>query len=205
MGAAVKPINSGNSPLGRGRRKHEPRSPIDKAKAYEVVWNNVSGLFDAVRPYEAPCFVYFIGEEHGPIKIGHSKDPIGRIRSMQTGNPRRLRIEHVLLGDMSLEKLLHEFWEPYAIRSAAKAGKPNASPGTEWFTPEVRESLLPIVADASDRQAQYLQSVERAGIDHLERLVRDAHADSGFIAQGRDEVRLLGLNIGYSVNRPSRI
>jgi hypothetical protein len=205
MGAAVKPINSGNSPLGRSRRKHQPRSPIDKAKAYEVVWNNVSGLFDAARLYEEPCFVYFIGEEHGPIKIGNSKDPIGRLRTMQTGNPRRLRIEHVLMGAMPLEKLLHELWEPYAIRSAAKAGKPNASPGTEWFTPEIRETLLPIIVDASGRQTEYLQKAEEANMDDLGRLVRDAHAESGFVAQGRDEVRLLGSMFGYSVNRPSRI
>lgn len=184
---------------------YKHRSPIDKAKAYEVVWNQVSGLFDASRNYVDSCFVYIIGEEDdGPLKIGYSKDPIARLRTMQTGNPRRLRIEYALVGDMRLEKLLHELWEPFAIISSRSAGKPNAAPGTEWFTPMARETLLPILADAAHRQSERLRT-PAAGFDELEQIVRDAHADSGFIARGRDEVRLLAQGAGYVVQRPSRI
>jgi len=190
-----------------GRRKHQPKSPLDKAKGYEVVWNQVSGLFDAVREFSNPCFIYLIGEaDDGPLKIGLSKDPLSRLRTMQTGNPRRLRIEHVVVGDMALEKLLHELWEPFAIKSAAKAGKPNAAPGTEWFTAEARETLLPIIADAARRQVEHLHSTEGdVTTDTLEKIVRDAHAESGFVARGRDSVRRLGASVGYAVQRPSRI
>jgi hypothetical protein len=138
------------------------RSPIDKAKAYEVVWNQVGGLFDAARIFDGACFIYLIGEQDdGPFKIGFSKDPIGRLRTMQTGNPRRLRIEYVLVGDMALEKLLHELWESYAILSSASKAKPGAAPGTEWFRPEAREGILPIFADATQRQIAYLRQPGR--------------------------------------------
>lgn len=187
------------------KQQRKPSSPLDKAKAYEVAWQQVSGLFDAARPYADACFIYLIGEaDDGPIKIGHSQDPVSRLRTMQTGNPRRLRIEHVLVGDMGLEKLLHEFWEPHAIISNAKIGKPGAAPGTEWFKPEAREPLLPIIVDAAARQTALMLTRE-ATFPALEQAVRDAHAESGFVARGRDEVRLLAHAAGYSVNRPSRI
>jgi hypothetical protein len=210
MGAAVKPINTGASRF-KVDRKHQAKSPIDKAKGYEVVWNQVSGefgVFDAARTFEDACFIYLIGEDtDGPVKIGLSKDPISRLRSMQTGNPRRLRIEYVLIGDMPLEKLLHQFWEPFAVVSASSAGKPDALPGTEWFKPEARETLLPIIADAAYRQTQLLRQAPDSPLLFLalKHAVRDAHAENGFVAQGRDEVRLLGQTVGYAIRRRSRI
>lgn len=196
-------------PLAR-RAPLKPRSPIDKAKGYEVVWTQVSGIFEALRPFENACFVYVIGEADGPLKIGLSKDPISRLRAMQTGNPRRLRIEYVLAGDMALEKLLHELWEPFAVYSMAGEavrgkGNPNAAPGTEWFKPEAREMLLPILADAVKRQLELLTPAGDVELPALERAVRDAHAESGFVAKRRDQTRLLGAVVGYSVQRPSRI
>jgi hypothetical protein len=152
--------------------------------------------------------VYFIGEtDDGPLKIGVSKDPISRLRGMQTGNPRRLRLEWVLLGGLAIEKLLHEFWEPFAVLSARSVGKVGAAPGTEWFNPEVRNELVPIIAAAVEQQLLYLQEATTTyAEDDLERIIRDAHADSGFVAQGRDEVRLLAHTAGYVIaSRPSRI
>jgi hypothetical protein len=186
-------------------RKHN--SPIDKAKAYEVIWPQVHPLFDAARIVDNACFIYVIGEQDdGSLKIGLSKDPIGRLRTMQTGNPRRLRIEHVLLGNMATEKLLHELWEPFAVVAASRAGKPDVLPGTEWFKPEARTHLAPIVEDAARRQVAYIfDDREERSFDGLERIVRDAHADSGFVARGRDEVWLLGQGSGYVVQRRSRI
>ena len=206
MGKAVK----GDVHTGKHFNRtptHKPRSPIDKAKGYEIVWNQVSPLFDAARACITPSFVYLIGEaDNGPLKIGVSKDPIARLRTMQTGNPRRLRIEYVLLGGMAIEKLLHELWEPFAVLSARSTGKPDAAPGTEWFKPEARDQLLPIIEEAARRQGQYLDdAVDGYDYADLERLIRDAHADSDFVAQGRDEVRLLARGAGYAIGRPSRI
>jgi hypothetical protein len=109
MGASVKSAKSGNKvPVGAGSKRQFP-SPLDKAKGYEVVWQQVSPVFESARGVGGISFVYFIGEsDDGSLKIGTSKDPISRLRGMQTGNPRRLRIEHVLVGSSHLEKLLHE-------------------------------------------------------------------------------------------------
>ena len=56
-------------------------SPIDKAKAYEVVWQEVAPMFEAVRGSKDWSFVYLIGEEdEGAVKIGLAKDPIKRLQ-----------------------------------------------------------------------------------------------------------------------------
>lgn len=190
-------------PIGASR-KRQFASPLDKAKGYEVVWKQVSGLFEAARPYRDCSFVYFIGEEDGPIKIGVSKDPVGRLRNMQTGNPRRLRVEHVLLGDMALEKLLHEFWEPHAIVSSRNAGKPGAPPGTEWFESDARAELLPILDTAAAGQIACLAEPDDVTTVEMERIARDAHYAHGFVPKGRDHVRMFGTT-GTVISRPSRI
>lgn len=208
MGAPVKPLPKGaKRPLNGGRsRTYKVKSPLDKAKGYEVIWSQVAGVFEAMRPYEGAVFVYVIGEpDDGMLKIGVSKDPISRLRTMQTGNPRRLRLEYVLAGSMILEKLMHELWESHAIVSVRNQGKDNVAPGTEWFNPEARETLLPIIADAAQRQVDFLaQHSGDVRSEDLERLIREAHADSGRVIHKRDEVRLFGV-LGTVVERPSRI
>lgn len=186
---------------------HKPASPIDKAKGYEVVWQQVSDLFGAARSIQAVSFVYLIGEEDdGPVKIGVAKDPIARLRTMQTGNPRRLRIEQALVGHGTLEKLLHELWEPFAIKSAGAQRRVDGAPGTEWFRADVRPELLPIIATAASEQATYLrQATGTIEPQETEQIVRDAHVAHGFVAQGRDHVRLVAQGAGYVVSRPSRL
>lgn len=184
------------------------KSPLDHAKAYELVWNQVSELFEIARLMRDVSFVYVIGEEtDGPIKIGVAKDPVKRLRSMQTGNPRRLRVEHVLLGRTDLEKLLHEMWEPFAIKSLRNRGKVDAAPGTEWFRPEVRERLFPIMATAAEKQIEYVESTKgEIDLDELESRVRQAHGEHGYVATGREPVRLLGAQGGYVIaNRRPRV
>jgi hypothetical protein len=92
-------------------------SPLDKAYGHEVSWPATSALFELSRDVVSG-FVYVIGEEDGgAVKIGVASDPVKRLRQMQTGNPRRLRIEYVLFGGLSLEKQLHEIWRDLACRS----------------------------------------------------------------------------------------
>jgi hypothetical protein len=183
------------------RRKHA-RSPLDKAKAHEVVWSEVAPLFEAARPWLDASFVYVIGEpDDGPLKIGFSKDPIGRLRSMQTGNPRRLRIEHVLVGAMATEKLLHQFWEPHAILSAGSKGLP----GSEWFKPEARKRFRPIIEDAVGFQIELLESGEQTSFAELEDVVRDAHRRNGFIPHVVAPTIQLAQGAGYVVSRRQRI
>lgn len=180
-------------------------SLLDTAKGYEVIWPQVANLFEIAAEVDCQSYVYFIGEvPDGPIKIGWAKDPLKRLRNMQTGNPRRLRVEYVLMGGLAIEKLLHEMWEPFAIRSAAKRD----APGTEWFESECRGQLLPIIKAAAEQQVAFTRSAtEDFGLDDMEQVVRDAHKAHDFIVQGRDEIRLLTANVagGYVVPRASRI
>src|SRR2546423_1912720 len=131
----VADIRTGRTKANSG--KPSPRgwmSPIDKAHPREVIWANVSEIFETSRGIKGCCFVYAIGEDgDGPVKIGKAKDPIKRLRTMQTGNPRRLRIEAAIVGDRHIEKLLQEIWEAHAIRSIRQETKKDAPPGTEWF------------------------------------------------------------------------
>lgn len=208
MAAAVKFARS-HTPVPIGARKsRKVTSPVDKAKGNEIVWEQVSGLFAAARSIQNPSFVYLIGEADGPLKIGVSKDPIARLRGMQTGNPRRLRIEYAVVGHQPLEKLLHEFWEHYAICTTAKRRNPDAAPGTEWFRAEIRTELSPIIETAVEAQTEALWATTDKTVsgDDMEQIVRNAHIAHGFIATGRDQVQFLAPAAGYTrVARPSRI
>lgn len=168
------------------------KSPLDRAKTHEVIWDQVGEILLMAGRVEDASFVYLIGEEAGPLKIGFAKDPIQRLRSMQTGNPRPLRLERVLLGDMSIERLLHKLWEPFAIISPSKKGKVDCAPGTEWFRAEIREQLDPIIETAEIAQVDYLVACEReVDADELTRIVREAHIKHGHVETRRDKVRLL--------------
>ncbi len=211
MGSAVKQLRGKDKRRANGGSKPpQQTSPIDKARGHELVWDQVGYFFESVRGAQDCSFIYFIGEaDAGPIKIGVAKDPIARLRGMQTGNPRRLKVEWILIGDGHAEKLLHEFWEPFAIRSAAKANKVGAAPGTEWFKPEIREKLYPIVETAQAEQAALVHEHDRdrgLTFDAMEQIIRDAHKHHDFVAQGRDNPRLLGAQGGYvMLGRQSRI
>lgn len=195
--------------LPRKKPPEDRRGPLDKAKAWEVDWQQVSGVFTSARRIENPSFVYFIGEpDDGPVKIGVAKCPIARLRGMQTGNPRRLKVERALIGDRELEKLLHEFWEDLIIPTPASKLRPDSLPLTEWFQPEIRERLYPIIADAADEQAFFISEAEGAvDLAELERIVRRAHGNHGFVPHIKhDDVRFLAPVMGeVYVRRPSRI
>ena len=186
-------------------KKIHAKLPLDKARAYEIAdWGQVTPLFKATRLIANPTYVYFIGQKDGPLKIGLAKDPVARLRGMQTGNPVRLRIEAAVVGDIGTERLFHDLWAEYAIYSDAVAERTKRAPGTEWFKPEIRDGLIPIVEAISDAQAAYFRDTdpEEFYLAELEQIVRRAHVDADHVAQGRDHVYLLGDNVG---SRPSRI
>src|SRR5205823_4980342 len=96
------------------RRHHD-----ELARRYAELHPGSAGfdVFDTTAPeqmefwtsrLERPTFVYFIQSgEHGPIKIGLSIDPIQRAPQLQTGNPDKLLLRHVIPGDAAIEKKLH--------------------------------------------------------------------------------------------------
>jgi hypothetical protein len=203
----MQKVRSNQRILRAPKRRH--MTPIDKVKAHEVIWQQVAPICEAVRLVNNAAFVYLIGEpDNGPLKIGSSKDPVGRLRTMQTGNSRRLRIEHLLIGDPNLEKLLHEIWREHAIISARNTGKVDAPAGTEWFDPTVRDELEPIIRTAAEKQITYLKTItedQQASFDDFATLVREAHGDHDFVIKGRDIPLLLGQTVGYVRPRMTRI
>lgn len=73
-------------------------------------------------------YVYFIqGECGGAIKIGHSKDPQSRLKSLQTGYPDMLKLLYMFPGEEKVEKELHLKFSSIKLNG-------------EWFKPE--ETLL---------------------------------------------------------------
>jgi len=185
-------------------------SPIDRAHPREVIWANVSEIFEAGRCVQGCSFVYAIGEENdGPLKIGKAKDPIKRLRSMQTGNPRRLRVEAAIVGDRYTENLLQEIWEAHAIRSIRQEAKADAPPGTEWFEADVREKLIPVLLTAAKGQAEFIHDCVSEQKDlpeeEMERIVREAHGAHDVPAFKRHETILLAKGAGYVTPRRSLI
>lgn len=163
------------------------RSPLDRARGNEVIWQQVAPLFEAAAAYGAATFVYLICEaDDGPIKIGYGKDPITRLRDMQTGNPRPLRIERVVIGGRAVEKMLHQMWLSFAVGGSA---------GTEWFRPEARPQLLPIITTAARLQVKSIRdSPAKPPLERLERFVSVAHKRAEFVVQGRDTERFYSRN-----------
>lgn len=172
------------------RQRSRFASPLDKAVAAEVIWDQVAAVFDAARGLEGVEFVYLIGEgeDGGPLKIGLSTEPLARLRSMQTGNSRRLRIEHVLIGDRRLEGHLHDIWESFGITSPKREGRAPSSPGTEWFEPAIRAHLTPVVELAVEKQLERLSRGAR--LPELRATVIEAHVALGVDVEG-DKPRLL--------------
>lgn len=181
-------------------------NPLDRARAFEVVWDNVEPIFKIGKALANPAYVYFIGEEDsGPVKIGSAKNPITRLRSLQVGNPRRLRLEYVLLGEMCTERMFHQFWSYYAIRSLVAKGKPSGPVGTEWFRASIREPLFPILDSAIAAQCEAhkqmcawviedgkaVRTVLERSYTGMENAIRQAHDDHGFVPHHKEQERYL--------------
>lgn len=74
--------------------------------------------------------VYFIiSEDKKHVKIGCSKDPLLRLKDLQTGNPYKLHILFTCYGDFQVEAGFHSVFSKYRVRG-------NTS---EWF--KVKDKL----------------------------------------------------------------
>lgn len=56
-------------------------------------------------------FVYFIGGDEGPIKIGFTQSPEKRLAEIQTSNSQKLRFLAISEGSMWLERYFHRAFE----------------------------------------------------------------------------------------------
>lgn len=108
-------------------------------------------LLRYVRP---ESYVYVLQSETAgtPIKVGIARDVKARIATLQTGNPQRLRLLHVVPGDHVLEWNFHR-----RLRSGHVLG--------EWFDGPAVKSFLGFVAKLADRMVEVGDEI--AGVPHF--------------------------------------
>lgn len=97
-----------------------------------------------------PHFVYVIqGDPETHVKVGMARDPIARMRGLQTGNPQRLRLLYVLPGALALERALHARFGVRWLSSKIKE--------SEWFrwSQETQLGLKLIETAAADLVESY--------------------------------------------------
>lgn len=178
--AATKKIRS-RGKLARPTTRPPVSSPLDHARPFEVVWDDLSELCEAARCLAGRSFVYLVGEEDdGPLKIGFAKDPVQRLRNLQTANSRPLRIERLVLGDVGVERLLHDSWADYHL-------SPRPEIISEWHSADLREYLHPVLATAAAEQVAYLRSrTSEVRMSQLARIVQLAHFAHGHTPADRD-------------------
>lgn len=76
--------------------------------------------------------IYFLTYEGGPIKIGVSKNIYNRVRTLQSGFPKELKILGCMLGGVKKEKELHKQFNEIRDRG-------------EWFS--AHQSLLDFISE----------------------------------------------------------
>jgi hypothetical protein len=95
-------------------------------------------------------YVYVIqAEGDSPIKVGWAVDVPKRIAELQTGNPRRLRLIHLLVGERRLEHNLHR-----------RIGRPSRLMG-EWFDGEEVAPVMDLVQDLAIRMVATTRPLRR--------------------------------------------
>lgn len=79
------------------------------------------------------CYVIIEEDDTSALKIGHAFNPVERIASLQTGNPRKINILLTLAGGEILENEIHKKFANFRIIRG----------GEEWFRniPELIEFL----------------------------------------------------------------
>ncbi len=84
----------------------------------------------AATPSRSRTFIYFIGAESGPIKIGKARNVKSRLSGIQTGHPEVLSCLGVMMGPERLEVGLHSRFSQYRLRG-------------EWFdrSPEILQFI----------------------------------------------------------------
>lgn len=92
-----------------------------------------------------PCFVYVVQEDGDEaIKVGTARDPLERLKTLQTGNRRELRLLYVLPGTHDTEAYFHRRLWLCRVRG-------------EWFEGEAVPPFLDYIADLARKMVdQYV-------------------------------------------------
>lgn len=114
---------------------HEQRASFAASRAHRAELIAMDPPSAALPPLRDPVrgidvVVYFIQRGDGPIKIGYSKNPKGRLSALQTGIPERLTLLGVVPGGKAREQELHREFGRTRIQG-------------EWFHPS--PSLLDFI------------------------------------------------------------
>lgn len=88
-------------------------------------------LFCMLTKVDDYSFIYFIGREEGPVKIGVSRNPSERLVGLQTGCPFPLKLHgHWMVENTriyAVERTIHSALEPYRAQG-------------EWFSLTPKEA-----------------------------------------------------------------
>jgi hypothetical protein len=57
-----------------------------------------------------PRYIYVIGPAYGPYKVGHSTDPAGRLKALNSANSKHLKVRYILQHDEAqrIEAVVHD-------------------------------------------------------------------------------------------------
>lgn len=80
-----------------------------------------------------PCFIYMV-RSGSAVKVGKANDVYSRINGLQTGNPVKLELLHVVPGDHELETRIHKLLRKDRVHG-------------EWFDGPNVERVLELVAE----------------------------------------------------------
>ncbi len=120
-------------------------------------------------------FLYFVEERgRGNIKIGVTKDPLGRVGFLQNGNPYPLDIVGLAVGDTMAERSLHRRYDHLRMEG-------------EWFAPD---AALRGEIDALPSWEDYQTGAELPIISHGNEVLVAMYAD-GFTL--REIATILGI------------
>ncbi len=142
-------------------------------------------MLDGIAKLRGGCefWVYFISEADSDlIKIGFAKSPVARRRGMQTGNPRALRVERVIIGDQRTERLMHKAFSSSRVEGTV-----------EWFYG--RQEILAVAAEIAQRQAD---AALDADMGEMEAIAVETVNELGREIVVRDESRVPAQGLGYA-------
>lgn len=190
--------------LKRKPRTSMPRDLLSGVHGSEINWDHVPGVLAGRQPGRMP-YVYFIAEAgDGYIKIGTARHPVKRLRELQTGNPRHLKIERVIHGDTEIEKLMHGYFRDDVVggrQQLSTTFQNSRARDTEWFDPGARERIFEAAEEIWYRQVELKPVDGFITIEMLQVAVAEAMDSLGHTLRGQDELRFLARTMGYAVHK----
>lgn len=96
-------------------------------------------------------YIYLIQAGHsGPVKIGVSRTPQKRLRSLQTANAKTLVLRASFFGDAQCEQTIHQYWSRFRLSG-------------EWFSSEVLAMTESVISNERFGFTELLFSLIRDG------------------------------------------